>query len=239
MLQSINEILIQLKMDEFKAILTFITTLLAPFVYKMIRNKEFRVFMIQGLKNLVDHFSGKGLNAHYLFTTGKLYRVIANSSHFPDACTKKNELFKILLTTKVDCVLTTTKEWIKKNNKKLRKFNVVELQIEFYELINAIVSSYEKEIPLAYFRHLKNDVEATEKFNIIYYGEGKDDLGFKTYHEKNVEHIINYVDSLPTYVGMTNEWLVNSFMNELDTALRTSVRDIKTIFENKNGRLCK
>ena len=220
------------------SIIGFITSIITPFIIKMIRSKDFRIYIIDAIKSLINHFSDKGLFSHYLFTMGKLYIVIAQNTIFKNACKKKEDLFRILLTTKINIVLTETTKWLIKNpNAKLKKLNVIDLQIEFHTLLKNIINKYEKEIVEAFFLYLRNEDEAKDKFDIIYYDKGKG-IGFKEYHDRNINHITDFINELPTYVGMNNTWIVSSFLSELDTALRTAVRDVKIIFESKNGSLC-
>lgn len=216
-----------------------ICSMFATIIWRLIRSKEFRKFCLQGIKNLFRHLFANEVFTHYFFSSTKVYLRVANTITFENSCNKKNKLFRALIITKIMVAREKNREWVVDNIKRINKLNVLELQAEFYDLVNNTIKAYEEAIKEEFFKVLEDRKEANKMFKIIYYGNGKEDLGFKDYHSKNVKHIHDFIEHLPTYVGMDNKWMLSSLLNELDTALRTSIRDVKEVFENKNGRLCK
>ena len=232
---------------DWQPIVTYIGgafTLLLPLFVKMLHSKSFRKELSLGFKKLLRMFTGKDLLSHYIFLTGKRYIEIAKDIRFEDSCEKKNDLFRALLVTKIDTVLKESFTFVEALLQSRNKLNTVYLEVSFRQFIRKTVAIYEKRILEAFFKMCRKDKEAQELYNIVYLGRTPDGtktdgIGFKTYHQRNIDHITLFLEDLNTYIGLTDRELIFAFLSEVDTALRTSVRDTKRVFQEKNGRICK
>jgi len=223
-------------------IIVIVSTTVVPIMITLVR-KEFKKIVVELIKTFFRAFTGKTLLSHHLFDTGLLYIESAKSINFDKGCDKKNRLFQALITAKTETVLEYCKGWVDTNANKVSKFSLIQLQTEFKKVLREIVELYEDKIKENFFKVLRNDEEVNTMYNIIYLGrnaEGKkeDGIGFKNYHEQNIKHIDMFIADLIVYSTLHNKKLVFLFLSEIDTALRIAVRDLKEVFESKNGRLC-
>jgi hypothetical protein len=221
-------------------ILSIFGTVIMPFVYKLLRSREFRQHVKIGIAKLWRNFIGTDVLNHYIFQTSKLYLSIAERTKFREGCQMKDALFKLLLTTFIGVFIEDLSRWLKKNQSHFGKMNIIDLQISMYKLIAEIQDKYEFAIANNFYILLENREKSTEVFKIIYHGtEENSDLGFKTFNDRNFKSLNEYIDNIHLYIGMSNKQLVNAFASEIDSVLRTSVRTVYKVFESKNGRLCK
>ena len=233
-----------------------IATAILTFILNLLRRSEFRDFAKLGLKNLFKAIVGKEDHTHRVFYNAEKYKLLVRRISFPGEALK-TILFRELLITKINVSVSLITAWLDKPaTKKLLRSNhsKMQLQSELMMLIQDIVETYEKLIPEAFFKIVEDRKKANEFFKIAYdgvclsdcpkYKESKircDDrcektIGFKVYHEKNIDFINRFLETIPESEGEKNRVLFSFFLNYADGALYSAVYDARKVFANQNGR---
>ena len=226
------------------------------FLVRLLRRPEFRDFAKLGLKNLFKAMSGKVEHTHRVFYNVEKYKLLVRRISFPGEALK-TILFRELLITKIDTSISLVTKWLDKSStrKLLNSYqNKMQLQSELMLLIQEIVETYEKLIPEAFFKIVEDRKKANEFFKIAYEGVCLADchkyketkircdercektIGFKVYHEKNIEFINRFLETIPESEGEKNRVLFSFFLNYIDGALYSAVYDARKVFANQNGR---
>jgi len=211
-------------------------TIIGGFILNKLRSKDFALYLYRSIVGIFRFLLGEGNLNHHLFLNASYYKQIVKTICFE--CPEKTAVFSILLTTKIDAVIDESLKWLKLNNSKLNRWNMLELRNELQILTYRIVERYEKEIPETLFKRTENREKANQIFNIIYNGEGLIGVGFKEYHNANLVPITRFIDALPMYIGVKNIWLVHSLFSMYDMAIFSAIHDVKSVFDMSNGRLC-
>jgi len=217
------------------SILTLIGSIITPFVLKLLKSSNYRNQFIRAFKLIINGLLGRANLNHYLFNNAGYYKSIAKGVIFHN-CPNKTNLFYLLLNTKINSVITNSLDFINNNRGKLKKMNKLELRGELSLLVSNIVQEYESRTPEEFYTYLENKKTANKAWDLIYNGNDKY-VGFKEYHQHNLNPVLKYIDNIPLYSTSTNEQLVYHLFGLFDTSLFTAIQDLRDRFKHINGEL--
>ncbi len=194
----------------------------------MYKNAQFRDDVISVIRRLFRVENKTNLLNKRFFHSLAFYKTLINSIKFIDK--HKTDVFIIILNNKIETVVEMVKKFIVEID-----INDRETLISFNEKlitnIENVITLYEERILAALVR--KYGVDKGECIYTFAYVNG-----FKPYHEKNIEFIINVINGM--VVKNNNKIQILSFyVDILGVALDIAIADINKVFNKFNGQIKK
>jgi len=184
------------------------------------------------IKKKVKIKNVKELFNHDLFIKLPHYYNIASRSNFGDPI--NNEIFYIILTTKVKSTVDITKGLLRRID--INNMNVNTLECYLLENSRKIVNDYNNKIKEQF--RIKYNVELGDK--IYEYVMNTQVIGFNSVHDKQLIHtdsILKDVICNPDNTIFDNIFRLEIYLYELNSTLYSSMVDAENIFYKFNGHL--
>lgn len=203
----------QLVMVVFIAPLLFIT-------YRLIVNKEFRkdfFNMIKGFKTETVY----DVSDHEIFLTKAIFNQNIQNITFNKKI--KDDIFKIILHTKINIVIDELKKFTNKNindNDNIDK--------DMFEFLEVVEDKYEKKIKSEMLKKFKEDAD------FLYLKIYEDN--FKQYHSSNITYILKAVKQF-AQSRLNNNQKVYTFLTLSYVSLDMSIIECERYFDSLNGDL--
>jgi hypothetical protein len=215
----------------YKIIIKYATEypILIPFVifgFFYLKNNDFRKFFNKSAVKIFRISFSNQIFAHDLFFQKNLWLVQIQRVRFDSEA--KTKLFRILLSEKVNAVLSVTTASLKENYKYLKNGHPAVVSAILLEIIDKIVAIYEKTI-LEKYQYEYGKVKGLKLFNIIYVEN------FKPVHEFNVQGIERKIKRLPFTSGKNIDDVLRSYLSKIQDATDDAVGDCEEAFGNING----
>lgn len=231
-------------MEELKLLLDIITndpwgsglkTIIGIFFivfFNKLKSKTFREVVYRGVKSAFQYLRGNGLFAHYLFYDYRYYLHDAKKIKFE--CKTKSKAFRILITQKINVVMTEVKVWLRKNKRTYKSWDTIKFSNEFETLLHSTRKKFEKILLDKYIVEFGNQ-EGRKIYDIIMNGE----RGFRKFHYQNSSVMDSFLENIFMHESLPNTKLIYKFLGILDTVLAVTVDDLYKAFYELNGGLCK
>ena len=190
-------------------------------LYKIIKNKEFRISFFNLIKTLKNKETIYNLKHHEIFLSKSIYSQYIQNITF-NSCIK-NHIFRLILEKKINVILVKLKKFL---NQDLN--DIEEIDIEMSSLIEEIVFEYEDDIKNQLLKKYKDDADFL--YTKLYINN------FKTYHSNNITYILKGVKMF-SKSRLTNNQKVYIFFNFIYLALDQAILDCEKVFDELNGDL--
>jgi len=200
----------------------------AGFIFYYLKSEIFRKAVNRIIGKIFHIFMNRSALAHDLFFSENLFLAQIKRVKFPSK--NKTELFQILLEEKIKAALRLSKQFVKDNYKTIQKAHPSEIAAMLLNLIDAIVTEYEKNI-FERYRLKYGEKIAYDLFNLIYVN------AFRPYHSENIGTIEKRVKRLPFSNSKNTDDILRTFFYKIQDALDDSILDCEEIFESLNGQI--
>ena len=206
----------------FQGVIILLLSPIAFLAYFMIKYKGFRNVILEYIKNRQKETVYE-LKNHDIFLSKSIHLKYIENMDFNSKL--KNDIFRKILTIKVNKVVDEINIFCKKNICKIKDIDLL-----MTATIDKMVEGYEKEIYKALKTKYKDDADYL--YNKIYTDN------FKPYHNHNITYILKTIN-IYSDSRLTNNQKVYMFLNLLSIALDMAILDCERIFDKLNGSLNK
>lgn len=205
-----------------KIILFFI----AAFIFLYIQKKDFREGVSEMLSRIFNIIRNKQSLSHDFFYRKPFYMRQINRIEFEDV--DKTELFRILLTLKVNAAIDITQKFIADNEQKLKKLDIYELAGMLIGNTEKIIETYEADTLAAYLK-LHGEEKSKNLYKLIY-------DAFYDFHQPRVDMINEYISNVHHYDKEYDE-IMHDYLSLLHIALSLAIGDTFRAFQKLNGQI--
>jgi hypothetical protein len=198
--------------------------------YLLMKQKDFRSFVMLFLKRTIDRITDEDLMSHELFYKVELYKHRVNEMRFGEPYL--DVIFRIILLNKLTISVELTRRFVSSFEFKCMKSDV--LLLRFMAEIKKIVLEYNDKI--------RKDLNAAYSKNgdAIFDYVMNSESGFNIYHANNINHILNLIEVIAhSKLFSSNNERVMLYLTEIQNALKTATLDAERQFSKYNGELKK
>lgn len=194
----------------------------------MLRSKNFRILISDGLKKIFHFLNEKELLMHSLFFNKRYYTNQLNNINFESH--PKTKLFRFLLSEVIKSSIELPYNWIKDNA--VKKQTLIQLKNSLDDLVHRIIKDYEENTK-AVFQQEYGKTKGEKLFTLIYYS----DMGFKKYHQARLEFIFENIDRVVQSSAKNVTDSIRTILTQIDISTDLAILDCEVAFRELNGRI--
>jgi len=198
------------------------------FVFWYLKNENFRKIINKSTKKILRLSFGNQILAHDLFFQKNLFLAQVKRVKFNSGI--KTEIFRVLLEAKINAVIDTSYNELKRKYRLLKKAHPAEVAGELLFVLNLIIENFETNL-IERYKSMYGDFTGRKIYDYVYLEIVKptDDSVFdaieKRIHRLQFSASKNYDDILRT------------FLTKLQDATDDAVIDCETEFKTANGHI--
>jgi len=203
---------------------------------RILASKNIRTLFFETIKKGVLIFFGKTYISHYLFDEKQSTMFLIENIRLKNDL--KTDIFRIILTAKVEVMVSYSEFWVKKYNSRFKKMNTIDLQKRMKKLVKYMRFGKDTSLHRGYDSIIRENLinkygqdKGIKYYNYVYLEN------FIDHSDKNSTLIDSFFDDMFFYQMSSNESLVRQFLNHLSASITANIHELKTTFFDINGEL--